>query len=170
MSPLQAPSSLELTPWIAYMENMVPALLPFHQSSSAIRLLLGGNGTGKTTSGSWEATCFSTGYNPIRDEAYPTPNEGWAVCLRLKDQGPILRDALSRMLPQVLARDGSPHPGWKYYKQSDVFELKKGVPGAGSIIRFKQQEDGSEAFFGGRPLWIWVDEEKKGQVGERNFN
>lgn len=162
--------NLDLTPWVGYVERIVPKIVPFHESQSAIRLLLGGNGTGKTTSGSWEATCFSTGYNPIRDETYPTPNEGWAVCLRLKDQGPILREALSRMLPQVLGRDGQPHPGWKYFKQSDIFELKKGTPGAGSIIRFKQQEDGSEAFFGGRPLWIWVDEEKKGQVGERNFN
>lgn len=167
---LSLPAGADTSPWLLHPAFIVPAIVPFHESKAEIRLLLGGNGTGKTTSGSWEGTCFSTGYNPIRDETYPTPNEGWAVCLRLKDQGPVLREAFSRMLPQVLGRDGQPHPGWKYFKQADVFELKKGVPGAGSIIRFKQQEDGAEAFFGGRPLWIWPDEEKAGAVGERNFN
>jgi len=92
------------------------------------------------------------------------------VALRLKDQGPVIQEALSRMLPYTRGKDGQIRPGWIYHKQSSVFEIKKGVPGAGSIIRLKQQEDGPAAFFGGRPLWIWVDEEKAGMVGEQIFN
>jgi hypothetical protein len=152
------------------MPFIVPKIVPFHESKAEMRLLLGGNGTGKTTSGAWEAVCFSTGYNPVRDERYPVPNEGWIVCLRLKDQGPVIRDALSRFLPLTRGKDGALHPGWTYFKQQDYYQIKKGCPGAGSIIRLKQQEDGPEAFFGGRPLWIWPDEEKAGSVGERNMN
>ena len=152
------------------MPYIPPALIPFHEARNDIRLLLGGTGTSKTTTGSFETTCFLTGYNPIRNESYRVPNECWAVCLRLKDQGPIIRDAMARMLPYTRGKDGQIRPGWRYFKQDALFEIKKGLPGAGSVLRLKQQEDGPEAFFGGRPLAIWIDEERDGMTGERIFN
>lgn len=164
------PPEAETRPWLLHLPFIPPALFPFHESKAEIRALFGGNGTSKTTSGSWETACYMTGFNPIRGEEYTTPNECWAVCLRLKDQGPVIRDAMSRMLPYTRGKDGYLRPGWVYHKQDAIFEIRKGCPGAGSILRLKQQEDGPEAFFGGRPLAIWVDEEKAGAMGQRNFN
>lgn len=161
---------LEACPWLLHMPYIPPALIPFHEATNDIGLLLGGNGCSKTTTGSFIAACYATGFNPIKNERYDTPNEGWAVCLRLKDQGPVIQDALSRMLPYERGKDGTLRPGWTYHRLSAVYEIKKGMPGAGSIIRLKQQEDGPAAFFGGRPLWIWVDEERDGYVGEQIFN
>lgn len=142
---------------------MVPKLQSFHESKAEIRLLLGGNGTTKTTSGAYEMTCYATGHNPIRDEHYETPNETWAVCLRLKDQGPVMLRNLERMLP----RDRNGTPLWKFWRQDGVIALKKPW---GSEIRIKQQEEGKSSFYGGRPLAIWLDEEKAGETGEANFN
>jgi len=168
---LEAPAiDLEARPWLLHMPYIPPAIIPFHEARNEIRLLLGGTGTSKTTTGSFETACYMTGYNPIRDESYQVPNECWAVCLRLKDQGPIIRDAMARMLPYMRGKDGQLRPGWRYFKQDALFEIKKNLPGAGSILRLKQQEDGPEAFFGGRPLSIWIDEERDGATGERIFN
>src|SRR5262245_25961076 len=140
---------------------MVPKLRSFHESTAEIRLLLGGNGTTKTTSGAFDLVSYSQGHNPIRNEFYDTPNETWAVCLRLKDQGPVTLRNIERMLPR--SRSGTPM--WRFWRQDGVIQCKNG-----SEIRLKQQEEGKSSFYGGRPRAIWMDEEKPGEVGEANFN
>jgi len=150
-------------PWTIYPLTAVPAILPWHQSSADVRVLAGPNRGGKTTAGAFEIACYATGFNPIRNEHYKTPNTTWAVCLSIKDQGPILMQKLSEMLP--MKEDGTPN--WRYWKQEGKIELG---PPYFSRIYIKGQQDGREAFYGEGVTAIWIDEGKEGETGKENFN
>lgn len=150
-------------PWTTYPLTAVPAILPFHESTANVRILAGPNRGGKTTAGGFEIASFATGFNPIRNEHYPTPNVTWAVCLTYKAQGKQMLRAISQMLPRK--PDGSPN--WRWWKQESLIVLGKPY---NSEIYIKQQEDGREAFYGEGCTAIWVDEGKEGETGKENFN
>lgn len=150
-------------PWTTYPLTAVPAIMPFHQSKANIRILAGPNRGGKTTAGAFEIASYATGFNPIRQEHYATPNVTWAVCLTYKAQGALMLKALQQMLPRN--RDGTPN--WRYWKQQSLIVLGKPY---NSEIYIKQQEDGREAFYGEGCQAIWIDEGKEGETGKENFN
>jgi len=151
-------------PWTVYPFTCVPAILPFHESTSDIRVLAGPNRGGKTTAGAFELVSYATGYNPIRDETYPLPNVCWGVAIDYQSTpGRVMLERIRNMLP----RKRSGGPTWRYFKQEHIFRL--GAP-YHSEIHLKSQEEGREHFYGGDPYAIWIDEGKEGEVGQENFN
>ena len=142
-------------PWRFY--RSVPAILPFHKSESAIRLLAGPNRGGKTTAGAYELVCFATGYNPYRKEKYQTPNLTWAISLDYGSLGHVMRQKVFSILP----------PGYRFYKQESIVVLPKPWQ---SEIHFKSADSGREKFQGAGLLAAWFDEEPKGSPGEDIFS
>src|SRR5688572_27264072 len=110
LQPKVAPADLELlkeyeyraktAPWTVYPLTAVPKIMPWHESTADVRVLAGPNRGGKTTAGAFELVCYATGFNPIRQEHYETPNVTWGVCLTMKDQGKIMIRKLMEMLPR----------------------------------------------------------------------
>ena len=144
----------EERPWRFY--RSVPAIAPFHKSAAPIRVLAGPNRGGKTTAGCWELICASTGYNPIRQQKYSTPNLCWAVALDYGGLGHVLRQKLFAMLPK----------GFRYYKQESIVRLPKPW---GSEIHIKSADSGRDKFQGAGLTACWIDEEPKGLSGEEIF-
>lgn len=150
------------SPWLFYPINCVPAILPWHLSTSDYRVLAGANDIGKTTAGAFEMVCYATGYNPIRKESYQTPNTCWAVCVEYKSAGNVMLKKLSEMLPRKA--DGSRN--WRYNKQDHIIKL--GAPWY-SEIAIKSQKEGESSLLGERCTAIWVDEAMGGDTGNENF-
>ncbi len=156
------------SPWLAYPITSVPAIRPWHESTSTYRVLSGPNGGGKTTAGAAELVSYATGFNPIRKEAYQVPNVTWGVCVEYKSAGRVMLRKLSEMLPR--RKDGSRN--WRYYKSDNLIVL--GMPNgkedwSGSEIAIKSQKEGESSLLGERCTAIWVDEAMGGDAGQENF-
>ena len=143
-----------LRPWRFY--RSVPAIAKFHESLAPIRVLAGPNRGGKTTAGCAELLCYATGFNPVRNERYATPNLTWAVALDYGNLGHVMRQKIFSMLP----------PGYKFFKQESIIRLPKPW---GSEIHLKSADSGREKFQGAGLLAAWFDEEPKGLAGEEIF-
>lgn len=150
------------SPWLAYPNTCVPAILPWHESTSNYRVLSGPNNGGKTTAGSADLVSYSTGWNPIRNETYATPNICWAVCVEYKSAGNVMFRKLSEMLPRK--PDGTRN--WKHYKQDHLIVLGKPYY---SEIAIKSQKEGESSLLADRCTAIWVDEAMGGESGNENF-
>jgi len=152
----------KISPWLAYPITCVPQILPWHESKAVYRVLSGPNGGGKTTAGAADLVSYSTGYNPIRDQEYPTPNVCWAVCVEYKSAGMVMYRKLSEMLPRL----PSGSRNWKYYKQDHLIVLGKPYH---SEIYIKSQKEGESSLLAERCTAIWIDEAMGGDVGAENF-
>jgi len=141
---------------------MVKAIEPFHDSKSFHRVLAGPNRGGKTTAGSFELVSYATGFNPIRNESYSTPNVTWAVCVEYKSAGRVMFRKLGEMLP----RKANGARNWTYYKQDHLIVLGKPY---GSEIHIKSQKEGESSLLAEGCHAIWVDEAVGGEVGLENF-
>ena len=123
----------------------VPSIRSFHESKAKIRVLSGPNRGGKTTRGAWELVCFATGYHPIRQEKYETPNICWAVMLDRKNYKPVILERLREWLPL----------GTRYYAADEYFQLPEPW---GSKIYLKSAEPGETKFAAEGILAAWFDE------------
>ncbi len=150
------------SPWLAYPNTCVPAILPWHRSTANYRVLSGPNNGGKTTAGAFEMVSYATGYNPIRDEHYDIPNICWAVCVEYKSAGNVMLRKLSEMLPRKA--DGS--RAWTYSKQDHIIKLHAPYY---SEIAIKSQKEGESSLLADRCTAIWVDEAAGGETGNENF-
>jgi len=155
-------SRAKRSPWLAYPNSCVPAILPWHESTANYRVLSGPNNGGKTTAGAADLVSYSTGYNPIRQETYATPNICWAVCVEYKSAGNVMFRKLSEMLPRKA--DGTRN--WKHYKQDHLIVLGKPYY---SEIAIKSQKEGESSLLADRCTAIWVDEAAGGETGNENF-
>lgn len=150
----------KLSPWLAYPVTAVKAIMPWHEATQHYRVLSGPNGAGKSTAGAADLVSYTMGYNPIRHEEYETPNVCWAVCVEYNSAGRVMFRKIADMLP----RDESGHPKWKYYKQEHMFEIDNG-----SQIHVKSQKEGESSLLAERCRAIWIDEAMGGDTGEENF-
>lgn len=125
-------------------------------SGAKYRLLTGPNGGGKSWAGGFEAISFSTGYNHIRDEHYPTPNRGWVIARDMLNQGPLLRRIIMEMAPK----------GTRWIEKQQKFVLP--APWK-SEIYMKTTESGVGAFTAERIMWAWFDEERESDEGLEIF-
>ena len=150
------------SPWLSYPITAVPAILPWHESTSNYRVLAGPNGGGKTTAGAADLVSYSCGFNPIRNEKWPTPNVCWGVCVEYKSAGRVMFRKIAEMLPRNA--DGSRN--WKYYKQDHIIAIG---PPYNSEIHIKSQKEGESSLLGERCTAIWVDEAMGGDRGLENF-
>ena len=152
----------KVSPWLAYPITAVPAIVPFHESQSNYRVLSGPNGGGKTTAGAADLVSYACGFNPIRNESWPTPNVCWGVCVEYKSAGRVMFRKLAEMLP----RKDSGSRNWKYFKQDHVIAIG---PPYNSEIHIKSQKEGESSLLGERCTAIWVDEAMGGERGLENF-
>lgn len=141
-------------PWRLY--SPIPVIEPFHKSTAAVRVLAGPNRGGKTTAGAFELVCYATGYNPLRQQKYKTPNVCWAIALDHQNMGSIQRRTLFRMLPR----------GFRYYKMESRVVLP--APWHSEIV-LKSADSGREKFQGEGLTAAWFDEEPVGEPGHEIF-
>jgi len=146
---------LKAKPWLRY--RPYPALMPFLQSRSAIRVLAGGNRTSKTSCGAHLLACYANGYNPYTKATYSTPNLTWAIALDHQSLGLVMRDRLKQFMP----------PGTRWRSQPPAFILPNG-----SEIHLKSADpsSGFEKFQGAGITAAWFDEEPIGENGRQIFH
>jgi phage terminase large subunit-like protein len=128
----------------------------FHACQSPYRLLVGGNRSGKTFSGSAEAVYFATCTHPYKKDL--EPNEGWVVSETYKVQEEASQKLIMEKLPPnqiskiVLLKGG-------VYESIFVDVIKGGRKVGTSKIGFKSSDSGMRNFAGAAKRWIWFDEE-----------
>lgn len=130
------------------------------------RALLGGNRTGKTSVGAYEATVHATGRYPTWWEGhrFHRPNSGWVAGDTSKTVREIVQAKLigkptepgTGMIPEELivnriAKSGVPEGVETLYVRH--------VTGGTSIITFKSYDQKRISFQGTSQDWIWLDEE-----------
>jgi len=130
------------------------------------RAALGGNRSGKTTMGAYEATVHATGLYPTWWEGhrFPRPNSGWVAGDTSKTVREIIQEKLlgkptqpgTGMIPEELivnriAKSGVPEGVETLYVRH--------VTGGTSIITFKSYDQKRISFQGTSQDWIWLDEE-----------
>ena len=128
----------------------------FHACQSPYRLLVGGNRSGKTYSGSAEAAYFALCQHPYKPDLQP--NEGWVVSETYKVQEEASQKLIMEKLPPnqiskiVLLKGG-------VYESIHVDVVKNGKKVGTSKIGFKSSDSGPRNFAGAAKRWIWFDEE-----------
>lgn len=130
------------------------------------RALLGGNRTGKTSVGAYEATVHATGLYPTwwKGHRFNRPNSGWVAGDTSKTVREIVQQKLvgkptepgTGMIPEHLivnriAKSGVPEAIETLYVRHNS--------GGTSIITFKSYDQKRISFQGTSQDWIWLDEE-----------
>ena len=141
-------------PLMFYQPNVTAE--QFHACQSPYRLLVGGNRSGKTYSGSAEAAYFALCQHPYKPDLQP--NEGWVVSETYKVQEEASQKLIMEKLPPnqiskiVLLKGG-------VYESIHVDVVKNGKKIGTSKIGFKSSDSGPRNFAGAAKRWIWFDEE-----------
>lgn len=133
------------------------------------RGLFGGNRSGKTRAGAYEATCHLTGAYPPwwEGRCFLGPTSGWAI-------GDIAKNARDILQAEMLGPPGSPEgigtgmlPADTIIRTTPKHGLADAVEtvfvrhisGGVSDLQFKSYDQGREAFQGTSKHFIWEDEE-----------
>ena len=135
--------------------------LSFHKNNKYIRLLAGGNQSGKSMSGAQEIAWWATGTHPYR-QTEPTPVEIWVISTEYT----TIRSGIYRHLMTPFPLGSQLIPEW------EVEQFGPKIQGTeihgyikmknGSIIRFmsaKGAEDAREKFQAAKVALIAIDEE-----------
>ena len=121
----------------------------FHLAPGQLRLLLGGNRSGKTMAGAAEAVWHAMGQYP---DWYPepgrtaAPNRGWIVGLDYSMVRDVIEPAVRHFLDDAWIHS------WN--ANTHVIRLING-----STIGLKSADSGRSKFQGASRHWIWMDEE-----------
>lgn len=151
-----------------YRRELYQKHLEFFKAGKAFieRALLGGNRTGKTSVGAYEATVHATGLYPTWWEGhrFTRPTSGWVAGDTSKTVREIVQEKLvgkptapgTGMIPPELivnriAKSGVPEAIETLYVRH--------VSGGTSIITFKSYDQKRISFQGTSQDWIWLDEE-----------
>lgn len=130
------------------------------------RALLGGNRTGKTSVGAYEATVHATGRYPTwwDGHRFNRPNSGWVAGDTSKTVKEIIQQKLigkptepgTGMIPEELIVNRIAKSG-----VSEAVETLyvRHITGGTSIITFKSYDQKRTSFQGTAQDWIWLDEE-----------
>jgi phage terminase large subunit-like protein len=124
-----------------------PAGIPqenFHKSLKTLRVLLGSNNSGKTTTGGVEAIYFATGKHPYRGKIEPA--HGWVTSVDFATSKFVVEKKFFEWCPKEEIKS--------WYEKDRLVELYNG-----STIQFKSADSGREKFQGQRIRWAWIDEE-----------
>jgi phage terminase large subunit-like protein len=161
--------------------ELYPKALDFFKAGAEYkeRCLMGGNRTGKTETGAYEATAHATGRYPKWWEGreFHLPTSGVAC----GKSGKVLRDTVqvklvgfpagpmgSGMIPaDSLILDDCKRAGGTA-DLLDVIAVKH-VNGGKSIINLKSYDQGREAFEGTGRDWVWEDEEADTAIHGENM-
>lgn len=136
-----------------YESNRKPGYKPqevFHRSNANVRLVLGGNRSGKTESGAAELVMAAEGVHPFIK--FPVPGEYWVVSLTNQMSIEVAQDKVRKWL--------SPQSILKWDNKYGVCYLRNG-----SKIGFKSCEQEINTFGGTAKDGIWFDEEPPGEHG-----
>lgn len=118
----------------------------FTDSQKKIRLLIGGNRSGKTTVGAREAILIAKGEHPYWSNIIPVPNIGWIVSLDLTVGLVVAKKKLMELLP---SEDIKTHNK----KEGHI------ILNNGSEMWFKSCESSWKKFQGASIHYCWMDEE-----------
>ncbi len=124
--------------------------LEFHKSNAQIRLLLGGNRSGKTFSGAAELVMAALGIHPFIN--FPVPGEYWIVSLTNQMSIEVAEDKIRQLIGVGNIR--------RWDRQYRVMYLVNGTK-----IGFKSCEQDINTFGGTAKDGIWFDEEPPGEHG-----
>lgn len=116
----------------------------FHKSQAPIRLILGGNQSGKTEAGAAEAVYHMLGQHPHR--RITTPTHGWIILNDLLTADDIIIPKLRSFLPRA-----------KITTMNKV--IKRIETDDGSVAQFKSTEVDPKKFESAELDWVWFDEE-----------
>lgn len=131
------------------------------------RALLGGNRTGKSSVGAYEATVHATGLYPAwwQGHRFERPNSGWVGGDTSKTVREIIQTKLigkptepgtgmipEHMIVNRIAKSGVP-------EAVETLYVRHEPTGGTSIITFKSYDQKRISFQGTAQDWIWLDEE-----------
>lgn len=146
-------------PMMFYKPNKTAAA--FHACSAPYRIMVGGNRSGKTFSGSSEAAYFALCNHPHKPDLQP--NEGWVVSETYKVQEESSQKLIMEKLPPHLISKIVVLKGGVY--ESIWVDVVKGGRKIGtSKIGFKSSDSGPRGFAGAAKRWIWFDEEPPQEI------
>ena len=147
---------------IAYYEPH-PTQLKFHSSAARIRILLGGNRSGKSTAGACEAIAHALGVRPWLNDGHPqhTVRLASGRAIPVPNIGTVLGEsykvAVDRVLWPTLSEwlppDYVKRVGKNQQAVVDTVELRNG-----SMIRFMAYNQAPKEFEGYKAHWSWYDE------------
>lgn len=140
-----------------YESAVYPGRFPqddFHRSEAKIRLVTGGNRSGKSECGIIEAIWHALGTHPYKK--IKTPNSGWIVSLDFPTSRDVAEQKLRRWLP--------PYEIKKWDEQERNVYLRNG-----SVIGLKSCDQDVNKFGGSAKHWIYFDEEPTGERGYRIY-
>ena len=141
------------------------AQMPFFMTDSKkvmVRLLAGGNGSGKSLAGEWESAVRATfKIHPITKEVLKQPSKGRIIVTSSKLIDTNLIPRLKKWIPKEVLIGGATleadyNTCWdnSYSKEHCVLKLNNG-----STIDFMNYDQDSEKFEAVERDWIWADEE-----------
>jgi len=136
--------------------------IPFHESKSKGRLLIGGNRSGKTVSGAAELTMWLTGKH-ISGCKFPPPIRGRAIGVDF-DNGinKIILPEIAKWMPPSALINGS----WddSYHKSMKTLTLTNG-----SQVEFMSYDQDVDKFSGTSRHCVWFDEEPPEEIFNENM-
>ena len=158
---------------LAFYRPNTKGQTPFHASDARIRILLGGNRSGKTTAGSCEAISHALGYRPWlseRDPHYrvklasgrniPIPNVGTVLGESYKiSVDRVLWPTLEEWLPDDTIKSAVKNQ--QGVVDTVVFKNR-------SKIRFMTYNQDPKEFEGFKSHWAWYDEPPKQSIFTAN--
>ena len=137
-----------------YFYQPLPNLLSFHESHLRERLVIGGNRSGKTHSGCWEALAFALDVERFKKLPPKKGGKriGWIVSISNEVQRDIIQEKFKLLVPpnsfsKIVKRDTA-RDFW------DIIYFKNG-----NEIHFKTAEQKRRKFQGASIDWAWIDEE-----------
>ncbi len=123
----------------------------FHRSKRRLRVVLGGNRSGKTCAGVWEAVTFALGFNPYKPDLYiPVPSKIVLTSKTAKTMKEYVNDYVFQFLPRREIKRIERLKG----DILDYVDLHNG-----SRITFMSYDQGRERFQGFSAFAVHLDEE-----------
>lgn len=123
----------------------------FHESRAKMRLVLGGNRSGKTICSVWEACAYAMGRNRYKPDQYiPVPNDGWICSVSYDQMKETVQPYLLRFLPNSAIRKIN----YRRNTQIESIFLTNG-----SRIWLKSYDQERERIQGSSIYWVLFDEE-----------
>lgn len=152
--------------WFDFSQNNYLKHKDFFKQGSRYkeRAFLAGNRVGKTQTGSYEVVCHLTGIYPDNWEGrvFTEPTSGWVVgksSERVRDTSQLaLLGPMGAWGTGMIPRDLIIHVGKSTNASVDYVQVKH-KSGGTSIINFKSNDAGRQAFEGGKKEFVWIDEE-----------
>jgi phage terminase large subunit-like protein len=137
----------------------------FHSDKSRIRIVLGGNRSGKSTAGACEQVAHALGYRPWLSK----DNPDYKINIRVPNKGLIIGESFGEQVKKVLVPKllGDIENGMPGFLPSDVFESAKKNPQgivthirlkSGGTIDFQSYDQDIDLFESSDYDWISYDE------------